>query len=87
MQLEHVGVGQRVRVHVPGVGDDGQIGTIKQVRSGRCYVHLDWDERHWHVVMFYPADLDLDPDAVAAGSPAVLPALLEQATLTQTARS
>ncbi len=62
MQLEHVRVGQRIRVHVSGVGDDGQSGTIKQVRSGRCYVHLDWDERHWHVVMFYPADLELLPD-------------------------
>ena len=63
MELEHVRVGQRVRVQVPGIGDDGQVGTIKKVRGGRCYVRLDWDARPWHVIMFYPADLELLPNA------------------------
>ncbi len=71
MEQADVRYGQRVRVHVPGIGDDGQVGTIKKVRGNRCYVHLDWDERPWHVVMFYPADLELLPDAVAPGAPAV----------------
>ncbi len=62
MQQEHVRVGQRIRVNVPGMGDHGQVGTIKKVRGNKCYVHLDWDERPWHVVMFYPADLELVPD-------------------------
>ena len=41
--MEHTDVryGQRVRVHVPGIGDDGQVGTIKKVRGNKCYVHLD----------------------------------------------
>ncbi len=71
MEYVDIHYGQRVRVHVPGIGDDGQVGTIKKLRSGRCYVHLDWDERPWHVVMFYPADLELLPDAVVPGSPTV----------------
>ena len=62
MEYADVRVGQRVRVHVPGIGDHGQVGTIKKVRGNKCYVHLDWDERPWHTVMFYPADLELLPD-------------------------
>jgi hypothetical protein len=58
MELEQVRVGQRIRVNVPGVGDHGQVGTIKKVRGTKCDIHLDWDQRPWHVVMFYAADLD-----------------------------
>ena len=71
--MEHADVryGQRVRVQVPGIGDNGQVGTIKKLRRGRCYVHLDWDQRPRHVVMFYPADLERLPAAVAPVAPAV----------------
>ena len=62
MDLEQVAYGQRVRVHAPGLGDDGQVGTVKKVRDGRCYVHLDWDERLQHLVWFYPGDLEPIPD-------------------------
>ncbi len=62
MQLEHVRVGQRIRVNVPGMGDHGQVGTIKRVQGNRCYVHLDWDARPQHVTLFYAWDLDLIPD-------------------------
>jgi hypothetical protein len=65
MELQQVRYGQRIRVNVPGIGDHGQIGTVKKVRDGRCYVHLDWDERPHHVVMLYAADLDLIPDESA----------------------
>ena len=62
MDLEQVQVGQRVRVHVPGLGDHGQVGTVKKVQGDRCYVHLDWDDRPTHVVLFYAADLERIPD-------------------------
>jgi hypothetical protein len=47
---------------MPGLGDHGQVGTIKKLRGGRCYVHLDWDTQPLHVVWFYAADLDRVPD-------------------------
>jgi len=62
MEVAHVHVGQRIRVNVPGIGDHGQLGTIKKVRGNQCFVRLDWDQRLQHVVMFYAADLDLVPD-------------------------
>ena len=58
MEQEAFGYGQRVRVQVSGLGDDGQVGTIKKVRNNRYYVHLDWDERPQHLAMFYAADLE-----------------------------
>ncbi len=58
MQPEQVELGQRVRVNLPGLGDHGQVGTVRKVRDGRCYVHLDWDQRASHVAWFYAADLD-----------------------------
>jgi hypothetical protein len=58
MEQEALGFGQRVRVHVPGLGDDGKVGTIKKVRNNRYYVHLDWDERPQHLALFYAADLE-----------------------------
>lgn len=45
MELEQVRPGQRVRVNVPGFGDQGQVGTVKTVLNNRIYVHLDWDEQ------------------------------------------
>ena len=63
MELEQVQVGQRVRVNYPGVGDHGQVGTVKDVQDGRCHVHLDWDERPQHTAWFYAEQLDLVPDA------------------------
>ena len=62
MDVEQVQVGRRVRVHVPGLGDHGQVGIVKKVRGDRCYVHLDWDTRPTHVVLFYAADLEPIPD-------------------------
>ena len=62
MEQEHVRVGQRIRVNVPGMGDHGQVGTIKKLRGGGCYVHLDWDERPQRVVLFYATDLERMPD-------------------------
>ncbi len=62
MEPEQVQVGQRVRVNFPHAGDHGRIGTIMKVRDGKCYVHVDWDERLQHVVMFMPQDLELLPD-------------------------
>jgi hypothetical protein len=62
MKLEEVRYGQRVRVNVPGVGDHGQVGTITRVRDLRCFVHLDWDQRPRHTVVFYAADLERVPD-------------------------
>lgn len=62
MKLEDVRYGQRIRVNLPGVGDHGQVGTVKKVRGGACSVHLDWDHRPQHVVVFYAADLDRVPD-------------------------
>jgi hypothetical protein len=59
MQLEQVKSGQRIRVNLPGLGDHGQVGTIRKIWNDRCYVHLDWDQRASHVVWFYAADLDL----------------------------
>ena len=43
MELEQVRFGQRVRVNVPGIGDHGQLGTVKKVLGNKCFVHLDWD--------------------------------------------
>ena len=63
MEQEQVRFGQRIRVNAPGMGDHGQVGTIKKVRDDKCYVHLDWDERLLHVVWFYAADLERLPDA------------------------
>ena len=62
MKLEQVAYGQRIRVNVPGLGDHGQVGTVKNVRGGQCYVHLDWDQRPQHRVWFYAADLERIPD-------------------------
>jgi len=62
MKLEQVRVGQRIRVNVPGVGDHGQLGTVKKVRDNRCYVHVDRDQTPSHVVLFYAADLEQAPD-------------------------
>jgi hypothetical protein len=67
MELHQLRIGQRVRVNVPGIGDHGQVGTVKQVRDLRCYVHLDWDERPHRVALFFAADLDEVPTSGAAG--------------------
>ena len=67
MELEQVRFGQRIRVNMPGVGDHGKVGTIKRVRGRNCYVHLDWDQRPQHVVVFYAADLEPVPDETGAG--------------------
>jgi hypothetical protein len=67
MEQEHVHVGQRIRVNVPGIGDHGQAGTIKKLRGNQCFVHLDWDQQLQHTVMFYAADLDRLPDESALG--------------------
>ena len=45
MASEELHVGQRIRVNVPGIGDDGQLGTIKRVRGDKYDVHLDWDDQ------------------------------------------
>lgn len=58
MEQEHVHVGQRIRINVPGIGDHGQVGTIKKLRGNQCFVHLDWDQHFQRTVMFYAADLD-----------------------------
>lgn len=58
MKLEQMVWGQRIRVNVPGLGDHGQIGTIKKVHGDTCYVHLDWDQHAHRLVAFYAADLD-----------------------------
>ncbi len=67
MEPEQVHVGQRIQVNVPGVGDHGQVGTIKKVKGRACYIHLDWDQRPLRLVVFYAADLDrvLDEPATA----------------------
>ncbi|HEX6292483.1 MAG TPA: hypothetical protein VFZ66_25075, partial [Herpetosiphonaceae bacterium] len=62
MNLEDIRYGQRIRVHVPGIGDDGQVGTITRVRDTRCFVHLDWDQRPRRTVVFYAVDLERLPD-------------------------
>ena len=62
MEATQVHYGQRVRVNVPGIGDHGQLGTIKKIRRDRCYLRLDWDQRVQHFVWFYAADLELVPD-------------------------
>ena len=64
MEQEDVHVGQRIRVNVPGVGYHGQVGTVKKLRGNQCLIHLDWDQRLQHTVMFYAADLDRVPDEV-----------------------
>ena len=68
MELEQVKYGQRIRVNMPGIGDHGQVGTVKKIMGTRCYVHLDWDERRQRVVWFYAGDLELLPDE-AGSSP------------------
>lgn len=65
MKLEDVRSGQRIRVNVPGLGDHGQVGTVTHVRDVRCFVHLDWDQRPRHTVMFYAADLERMPEETA----------------------
>ena len=62
MEQEHVHVGQRIRINVPGVGDHGQVGTVKKLRGNQCFIHLDWDQHLQHTVMFYAADLDRVPN-------------------------
>ncbi len=62
MDVAQVYVGQRIRVNVPGIGDHGQLGTIKKVRGNQCFVRLDWDQRLQHLVRFYAKDLDPVPD-------------------------
>lgn len=59
MEQEQARIGQRVQVNMRGAGDHRQVGTIKKMRSGKCYVHLDWDQQPQHLVMFYATDLDL----------------------------
>ena len=71
MKLEDVHYGQRIRVNVPGIGDHGQVGTITRIHDIRCFVHLDWDQRPRHVVMFYAADLDRVADEPALPRAAV----------------
>ncbi len=61
MEPEELRVGQRIHVHAPGIGDHGQVGTIKKKQASRCYVHLDWDPQAQHVVMFYASDLESEP--------------------------
>lgn len=62
MESEQVRVGQRIRVNMPGLGDHGQLGTVKRIQYQGCYIHLDWDPRPYHVVLHYPADLEGVPD-------------------------
>ena len=62
MELEQVRFGQRVRVNVPGIGDHGQLGTVKKVVGNTCFVHLDWDPDPQHRTWFYAGDLELVPD-------------------------
>lgn len=68
MQQEDVHYGQRIRINLPGVGDHGQVGTVKRVRGGICSIHLDWDRRPQHVVVFYAADLDVVADKLQRDS-------------------
>jgi hypothetical protein len=65
MELDQVAYGQRIRVNVPGLGDHGQVGTVKRVRGNRCYVHLDWDQRPQHRIWLYAADLERVADEPA----------------------
>ena len=58
MKREDVRYDQRVRVNVPGVGDHGQVGTVKRIRGGVCSVHLDRDQRPRHLFVFFAGDLD-----------------------------
>lgn len=68
MELKDVRYGQRIRVNLAGVGDHGQVGTVKKVRGGTCSVHLDWEQRPQRVVVLYAADLDLLPDQSPMGA-------------------
>lgn len=68
MRQEELMFGQRVRVNVPGLGDHGQVGTIKKILGNRYYVHLDWDEQPQHRALFYAADLDPVTQASAPAS-------------------
>lgn len=58
MESKQIVWGQRVRVNVPGLGDHGQMGTIKKMHGDTCYVHLDWDQYAHRLAVFYAADLD-----------------------------
>jgi hypothetical protein len=66
MESEDLHSGERIRVNVPGLGDHGQLGTIKRVRGDKYDVHLDWDDQPQHQVWFYAADLDRVPDEPVA---------------------
>lgn len=66
MEREHVEIGQRVRVSMTGAGDDGQIGTVKQLKGNRCYVHLDWDPRPSHVILLYADYLESLPSEMTS---------------------
>ncbi len=59
MKSEDIRIGERIRVNLPGVGDHGHIGTVRKVRGSTCSVHMDWDQRPGHVVVFFSGDLDL----------------------------
>lgn len=58
MELAEAGYGERIRVNMPGTGDHRRVGTIKRVKDGKVYIHLDWDERLQHLIMFFPWNLD-----------------------------
>jgi hypothetical protein len=68
MRQEDVCYGQRIRVNLPGVGDHGQVGTVRKVRGNTCFVHLDWDQHPRHVVVFYAADLELVADEATSNA-------------------
>ncbi|MDP9315673.1 MAG: hypothetical protein M3R24_33235 [Chloroflexota bacterium] len=68
MEQADVHYGQRIRVNLPGVGDHGQVGTVRKVRGNLCSIHLDWDRRPQHVVVVYAADLDRLLDEPLMGS-------------------
>lgn len=68
MELEQLHIGQRVHGKFPHVGDHGQFGAIMKAHGGKCYVHVDWDARPMHVVMFYAGALDRVPDPFPAAA-------------------
>lgn len=59
MEPEEARAGQRIKVNLPGVGDHGQLGTIKQVKGRMCYVHLDRAQRLQRVTTLFAQDLEL----------------------------
>jgi hypothetical protein len=59
MERKDIQYGQRIRINLPGVGDHGQIGTVKRIRGGVCSVHLDRDQRPHHLLVVYTSDVDL----------------------------